>query len=344
VPNQPQAFLSYTRVDDQFFGGAITSLRRLLELGVQVVTGDRSFQIFQDIDGIEFGQQWKTQLDKAIWQVKFLIPILTPCFFSSGACRDELGKFIEKERKICRNDLILPVYFVTTPLLEKSDLLKDDHLALEISRRQRYDWRSQADLPITDTQVRQAVRELAEKISEAIARTELTEFIGHPTLEVNRLRDRELKKASERIFTEKNTPHVDIKQKLILWVDDRPENNIFERKAMDKYGIKFVLAQSTNEAVDEIEKLYKSSKSYFDAIISDMGRPTDSQAGYTLLESLRARGNQTPYFIYGRSRAPKHIAEALARGAQGMTNVPGELIEMVLASLKAVPMAGPQQR
>ena len=271
-------------MDDQFFGGAITSLRKLLELGVQVVTGDQSFQIFQDIDGIEFGQHWQTQLDKAIWQVKFLIPILTPCFLRSEACRDELGKFIEKERKVGRNDLILPVYFVTTPLLEKSDLLKDDHLALEISTRQRYDWRSQADLPITDTTVRQAVRELAEKISEAIARTELTEFIGHPTLEVNRLRDREFKKASERIFTEENTPHVDIKQKLILWVDDRPENNIFERKAMDEYGIRFVLAQSTNEAFDEIEKLYKSSKSYFDAIISDMGRPPDPQAGYTLLE------------------------------------------------------------
>src|SRR5512132_713434 len=107
VPNQPQAFLSYTRVDDEFFGGAITSLRKLLELGVQVVTGDRSFHIFQDIDGVKLGQHWQTQLDKAIWQVKFLIPILTPCFFGSGACRDELGKFIEKERKIGRNDLIL---------------------------------------------------------------------------------------------------------------------------------------------------------------------------------------------------------------------------------------------
>jgi hypothetical protein len=141
-------------------------------------------------------------------------------------------------------------------------------------------------LPIADTQVRQAVRELAEKISEAIARTER---IVRPTVEVSRLHDREFTQASERIFAEENTPQVDIKQKLILWVDDRPENNIFERKAMDKYGIKFVLAQSTNEALGEIEKLYKSSKSYFDAIISDMGRPSDPQAGYTLLESLRAR-------------------------------------------------------
>jgi len=38
--NSPEAFLSYTRLDDEYFCGAITSLRRLLELGVQVVTGD----------------------------------------------------------------------------------------------------------------------------------------------------------------------------------------------------------------------------------------------------------------------------------------------------------------
>src|SRR5271163_12978 len=48
---QPLAFLSYTRRDNEFFGGAISALRRTLELGVQVVTGDRDFEIFQDIPG-----------------------------------------------------------------------------------------------------------------------------------------------------------------------------------------------------------------------------------------------------------------------------------------------------
>lgn len=122
VPNAPQAFLSYTRKDDEFFGGAITSLRRLVELGVQVVTGDSSFRIFQDIDGVGIGQLWQTKLDKTIQQVTFLMPILTPSFFSSESCRDELAKFMEKERKMGREDLILPIYFVTAPLLEKPNL------------------------------------------------------------------------------------------------------------------------------------------------------------------------------------------------------------------------------
>jgi hypothetical protein len=36
-----EAFLSYTRIDDEYFGGNISGLRKLLELAVQVVTGDR---------------------------------------------------------------------------------------------------------------------------------------------------------------------------------------------------------------------------------------------------------------------------------------------------------------
>jgi len=333
VTKQPQAFLSYTRVDDEFFGGAITSLRKLLELGVQVVSGDRNFKIFQDIEGIEFGQQWQKELDKAISEVKFLIPVITPSFFQSPACCDELEKFIQREKTIGRDDLILPVYYVTTPLLEKSNLLRADPIAMEISKRQRYDWRTQADLPVTDPQVRVSVKGLAEKISATIERTDNT--ITHD-MGVGRLPDKDFKKASEHIFSEERHPQANIEQKLILWVDDSPNNNTYERNAMEAYGIKFILTLSTEEALSKIESLYKSSKSYFDAIISDMSRPLDHRAGYTLLEALRARGNQIPYFIYMGSRDPKHIAEALDRGAQGTANMPGELIAMVIGSFRGV--------
>ncbi len=67
--------------------------------------------------------------------------------------------------------------------------------------------------------------------------------------------------------------------------------------------------------------------------ISDMGRPPDDRAGYTLLEQLRANGDQTPLIIYAGSRSPEHVAEARRRGAFGCTNRPQELYEMVLAVL-----------
>lgn len=113
----------------------------------------------------------------------------------------------------------------------------------------------------------------------------------------------------------------------VLWVDDRPNNNINERRSLAALGLSFVLATSTEDA---IEKLSHRS---FDAIISDMGRPPDPRAGYTLLDKLRARGDQTPFIIYAGSRSLEHRAEAIRHGAVGCTNRPDELFEMVLNAL-----------
>jgi CheY-like chemotaxis protein len=37
--------------------------------------------------------------------------------------------------------------------------------------------------------------------------------------------------------------------KSILWVDDRPANNIYERQAMEALGIRFTISTSTEEAL-----------------------------------------------------------------------------------------------
>jgi CheY-like chemotaxis protein len=116
----------------------------------------------------------------------------------------------------------------------------------------------------------------------------------------------------------------------VLWVDDRPNNNVHERQALEALGVSFVLATSTEEAT---EKLNLGS---FDAIISDMSRPPDPRAGYTLLDKLRAAGNQTPFIIYAGSRDPEHRADAIRHGAVGCTNRPDELFEMVLRALGRV--------
>ena len=323
MTDPPEAFLSYTRLDDEYFGGAITSLRRLLELGVQVVTGDPTFNIFQDVDGIEFGQNWKKQLTEAISISRFLIPILTPLFFKSDACRDELKQFIEHEKSLGRDDLILPIYFVTAPVLERPELLKDDTLASEIGSRQRYDWRVQADLPLNDPKIRGAVRKLVEKIATAIARTSGPAPAPAPAGRGYDAAD-EASKLVKSLGPERETKK---RRKLVLWVDDRPDNNIIERHSMAAYNIDFVLAQSTGQA------LAKLRKQQFDAIISDMGRPPDSRAGYTLLEAVRGSGDQTPYFIYTGSRGPADVREARSGGAQGTTNMGDELLQMLLQAL-----------
>ena len=113
----------------------------------------------------------------------------------------------------------------------------------------------------------------------------------------------------------------------VLWVDDLPDNNIYERQALEVLGIRFVLAASTDEALTQM------SRRRFNTIISDMGRPPDSRAGYTLLDQLRSVGDKTPFIIYAGSRSPEHVAESRQHGAIGCTNNANELFEMVLFAL-----------
>jgi CheY-like chemotaxis protein len=316
---EAKAVLSYTRKDDQFFGGYITAFRKSLELGVHVVTGEEEFRLFQDIDGIVIGEQWQKKIADVIDASSFLIPMLSPLFFNSGPCRDEVGLFLKHEHALQRNDLILPVYFIESPKLEKQEETAKDPMAQEILTRQMFDWREKAKLPLEAPVARDAVLDLARAIATAIDRLKPA-TPGAPIGTVHALPDvhrEDLAMASRAAAISADARREELSERVILWVDDRPDNNAWERRALASYGMRFVLAKTTEEA----EQLLRDHT--FDAIISDMVRPGDSRAGFTLLDWMRTAGNQTPYLIYcGTSTAYSQANEGRRHSAQLVTAIP----------------------
>jgi hypothetical protein len=119
------------------------------------------------------------------------------------------------------------------------------------------------------------------------------------------------------------SPPPDGWRNLVLWVDDRPELNVYERQAFEAVGLKFSLALSTDEALAVLKR------QEFAAVISDMGRKEGPREGYALLDAMRADGNQTPLFFYASSDAPEHKQETREHGGQGCTNNAQELFHMV---------------
>ena len=113
----------------------------------------------------------------------------------------------------------------------------------------------------------------------------------------------------------------------ILWVDDRPGNNVYERRSMEALGIGFVVSTSTEDALEKLEA------NGYDLVISDMGRPPDNRAGYTLLEAMRGRGIDVPVVFYTGSGRPEHRIEARRRGAVSSTSRPQELFGLVTSTL-----------
>jgi CheY-like chemotaxis protein len=114
----------------------------------------------------------------------------------------------------------------------------------------------------------------------------------------------------------------------ILWVDDNPSNNVYERRYLEKLGIEFTISISTDDAIG------KMVRNHYDLIISDMGRPADPKAGYTLLEELQRLSFNIPFIIYAGSNAPEHVAEAKRQGAIGSAGDPTTLFTLVREALK----------
>lgn len=116
-------------------------------------------------------------------------------------------------------------------------------------------------------------------------------------------------------------------KKEILRVDDRPENNVYERNTLEQYGLTFTLALSTLQALHCMEH------NKFALIISDMGRKEGNREGYVLLDAIRKTNKEIPFIIYADSRKQEHVNETLKRGGQGCTNSPAELIDLVIKNL-----------
>lgn len=163
----PIAFLSYVHADDEASEGAITEFRIRLEREIKMQTGS-AVTIFQDRRDLKWGDEWRRRIESSIDSAALLIPIVTPSFFKSEPCRSELERFIAREQRLGRSDLIFPVYYVTCPLVE--DAVQQDPLALVVSERHYTDWRDLRLKSFSSPKVARRLVELAIQLADALTR------------------------------------------------------------------------------------------------------------------------------------------------------------------------------
>jgi parallel beta-helix repeat protein len=165
VPGGPAAFMSYVRFNDQHDDGQLSQFRELLAAEVRAQTGEE-FVIFQDRNDIAWGQNWRQRIDEALDVVTLLLVIITPSLFRSPACRDELGRFLDRERALGQGDLILPVYYIGAREMDDPALREADELARVLASRQFADWREMRFEPFTSPLVRKAIAQLASRMRD----------------------------------------------------------------------------------------------------------------------------------------------------------------------------------
>ena len=117
----------------------------------------------------------------------------------------------------------------------------------------------------------------------------------------------------------------------VLWVDDNPANNEYERSLLRPDGIVFDNVVSTAEAIEQL------GTSTYDLVITDLGRRWSSdrsqQAGQALLGDPVITDGGPPVVVYAGRDAVRQQEALVARGAFGVARTREHLLDLVRAAL-----------
>jgi TIR domain len=158
-PRHLAAYLSYASLGVTDEDSNVTELYERLATEIQLQTGEE-FPISQRNDASR-GVDAEARIEETLNAATLMIPVITPAFFHSSACRGEIERFLERERALGRADLILPVYYVSTPELDDPVRREADELAQVLASRQYVDWRELRFEPWTSPASRKALANLA---------------------------------------------------------------------------------------------------------------------------------------------------------------------------------------
>ena len=285
------------------------------------------FKTWADSNHLQAGEDWRAEIDQAIKNAFALIVIMTP--------EAKASEYVTYEWAFAwgAGVKVIPVTLKSTPLHPRLETLQ----YLDFTNFDARPWERLIAVLHHAASTSPSMTSLASSISlppeivqaASLLQAALTNAQNQTQTQAHIPEAERTKETAERInrlVTPGASQQLTIAS--VLWVDDLPANNKYERQALEALGIQFTISTSTKDALEKVQR------EKYDVIISDMGRPGDQRAGYTLLQKLRDMGILVPFIIYSGSKLPEHIAEARRRGAFGSTNDPEELLELVVNAIK----------
>jgi len=116
----------------------------------------------------------------------------------------------------------------------------------------------------------------------------------------------------------------------VLWIDDHPENNVYEIQALQRKNVAVDQVRSTADGLNAV--LHATIP--YDVVITDIGRKENGedrpQAGLEFIRRMRQQDAKTPVFVYASAAAVSRLSDEItAAGASGATSSATELLEML---------------
>jgi CheY-like chemotaxis protein len=309
--DKPKVFVSYSSSNGDF--------AELLKMKLE----DAGIEVWKDNYQILAGKEWRNEIDSGLLSSQLILVLLNKNSTNSPYVTYEWAFALGSGKPV------IPI------LLEECEI----HPRINVLQYMDFKDQKRPWDKLTERIKNSNIRKSSQTVKVSELTVEELEKIlsGSKSLanakaksEGREIESGDITEAANQLVNAKNYLNsISDKPNTILWVDDRPNNNIYERSAFETLGFKFDLALSTKEALTKI------SKNKYAAIISDMGRVEGPKEGYVLLKEVRKKDKQIPYFIYAGSNLAEHKIEAQEKGAQGSTNRADELIDLVTTHVQS---------
>ena len=166
-----KGFWSYVHDDDRVDSGRISQLARDVVDEYLALTGEE-ISLFLDKDEIDWGKNWRDEIDSNLASVAFFIPVITPRYFMSPQCRRELQYFARRANDIGVSELILPLIYID--FLGLRDEENKDELIKLVRKFQWVDWNELRLSETNSADYRRGVNHLANRLVEANKQAEET--------------------------------------------------------------------------------------------------------------------------------------------------------------------------
>jgi hypothetical protein len=160
------AFWSYTHKDDEGEDGRIVQLAHDVSAQYGMLTGGE-LTLFLDKDKLEWGDELRSRIDRALAETTFFIPFITPRYFLSEECRRELIAFSQGAKRLNVEALLLPIYFIDVPEMSGTDRPSDSAMQL-VKEHKWEDWRQLCEEERSSAAYRKGVRRLAQRLVSVV--------------------------------------------------------------------------------------------------------------------------------------------------------------------------------
>lgn len=170
------AFWSYVHKDNAGDSGRIVALAHDLRERYRIQTGEE-LELFLDRADVAWGDAWKRRIDTAIAGTTFFIPVLTPSYFKSQACREEILTFARTAERLGLGELVMSVYWVDVPELEGDPEESSDEVVRIVAKYKWEDLREESLEDRDSALYRKAVAKLAVELSKRAASAQLVEDV-----------------------------------------------------------------------------------------------------------------------------------------------------------------------